>query len=320
MKKSKYTNISQGNGNSGITLPSSGTLEIPMTNDYLFRALLQRNNHVLQVLIQNLLHLPDGYIISVTITNPIVLGETIDSKTFILDIKVLLNDNASINLEMQVINEKNWTQRSLSYLCRNYDNLNHGDSYFNAKTAYQIGILNFTLFENHPEFYASYKMMNEKSYHIYSDKLQLYVLDLTQIALATDEDKTYNIDYWARLFSAKTWEELNMLASDNEIFKEASETVYTLTQEEKIRLQCEAREDYYRTQNDVRIFYTRQLDEKDHTIAQKDAEIKSIRQQKDAEIEALRQQKESVIKDIMEQKDTEIEALKKQIEELKKQK
>ncbi|WP_026497907.1 hypothetical protein [Butyrivibrio sp. WCD2001] len=134
---------------------------------------------------------------------------------------------------------------------------------------------------------------------IYSDKLQLRVLDLTQIELATKEDKAYNIDYWARLFTAKTWEELNMLASEKDILKEASETVYSLSQEEKIRLQCLAREDYYRTQNDVRIFYQKQLDEKD------------------AEIEALRQQKDSAIKDIMSQKDAEIEALKKQIEDLK---
>ena len=118
----------------------------------------------------------------------------------------------------------------------------------------------------------------------YRDKLQLRVLDLTQIELATDEDKAHNIDYRAKLFNAKTWEELNMLASEKDILKEASETVYTLTQEEKIRLQCQAREDYYRTQNDVRIYYTRQLDEKDAEISQKDTEIS----QKNAEIEALK--------------------------------
>ncbi|WP_022760719.1 Rpn family recombination-promoting nuclease/putative transposase [Butyrivibrio sp. AD3002] len=295
MEKRNKTNQFTKNSEAGITLPASGTLEIPMTNDYLFRALLQRNNHVLQVLIQDLLHLPSDSVVSVTITNPIVLGETIDAKTFILDINVLLGDNANINLEMQVINEQNWPERSLSYLCRNYDTLNHGENYLDAKTAYQIGILNFTLFEEYPEFYASYKLINEKTHHIYSDKLQLRVLDLTQIELATDEDKAHNIDYWAKLFNAKTWEELNMLASEKDILKEASETVYTLTQEEKIRLQCQAREDYYRTQNDVRIYYTRQLEEKD-------AEIEALKQQKDAEIT---------------QKDAEIEALKKQIEDLK---
>lgn len=50
-------------------------------------------------------------------------SEEIDAKTFILDIFIQLNNNQRINLEMQVKNEKNWPDRSLSYLCRAFDNL-----------------------------------------------------------------------------------------------------------------------------------------------------------------------------------------------------
>lgn len=39
-----------------------------------------------------------------------------------------------------------------------------------------------------------------------------------------------------------------MLAQNDKYISEASETIYQLTQEERIRLQCEAREDYYRRQ------------------------------------------------------------------------
>lgn len=39
-----------------------------------------------------------------------------------------------------------------------------------------------------------------------------------------------------------------MLAQKNQYIGEAVETVYQLSQDEKIRMQCEAREDYYRTQ------------------------------------------------------------------------
>lgn len=42
-----------------------------------------------------------------------------------------------------------------------------------------------------------------------------------------------------------------MLAQNNEYLKEAASTVYQLTAEERIRMECEAREDYYRTQQDV---------------------------------------------------------------------
>ncbi len=102
---------------------ATGPVIIPMHNDYLFRALLQRNNRALKGLICSLLHLDDKQVLSVVITNPIELGETIDHKTFFLDVSVILNDYAKINLEMQVINEQNWVERSLSYLCRSFDTL-----------------------------------------------------------------------------------------------------------------------------------------------------------------------------------------------------
>lgn len=188
---------------------------------------------------------------SVSITNPIVLGASIDAKTFFLDVNTLLNNDRIINLELQVINEHNWQERSLVYLCRSFDSLNRGDNYLQVKPAAQISLLDFTLFREHPEFYATYQFMNTKNHNLYSDKLLLSVVDLTRIDLATAEDKLYHIDCWASLFKANTWEEIKMLAQKDEYIQEASETIYQLSQEEMIRLQCEAREDYYRRQRDV---------------------------------------------------------------------
>ena len=199
-------------------------------------------------LISSLLHLSPSDISPAVITNPIELGDAINHKTFILDIKVSLNDSTILSLEMQVINEHNWVDRSLSYLCRNFDQLMAGEKYQNIRPVIQIGLLNFTLFPESPEFYATYKFLNVKNHTLYSDKLRLSVLDLTQIKLATEEDKSYQLDYWAKLFKATTWEEITMLAQKNEYIGEATNTIYQLTQDEKIRMQCEAREDYYRTQ------------------------------------------------------------------------
>lgn len=136
-----------------------------------------------------------------------------------LDIELILNNLTIINLEMQVINEHNWPERSLTYLCRSFDNLNAGEAYQNVKPAIQIGFLDFTLFPDHPEFFATYNFLNVKNYSLYSDKIQLSVLDLTCIHLATEEDKFYQIDYWASLFKATTWEEIKMLASKTNISK-----------------------------------------------------------------------------------------------------
>jgi chromosome segregation ATPase len=51
---------------------------------------------------------------------------------------------------------------------------------------------------------------------------------------------------WASFFKAETWEAIKMLAEKDPYIKEAAAGVYRLTQEDKIRQQCEAREDYYR--------------------------------------------------------------------------
>lgn len=46
-----------------------------------------------------------------------------------------------------------------------------------------------------------------EKHYIYNDNFTLNVLDISQIELATDEDKAYKMDYWAKLFKAKTWED-----------------------------------------------------------------------------------------------------------------
>ncbi|MBO5473724.1 MAG: Rpn family recombination-promoting nuclease/putative transposase [Lachnospiraceae bacterium] len=247
-----------------------GALPYTLTNDYLFRAVFQKNNTVLKGLICSLLHLSEEQVRSVTILNPIELGKAIDSKTFILDIKVILNDAALINLEMQVINHHFWPERSLSYLCRSFDSLNKGENYSAVKPVIHISFLDFTLFPVYPEFYSSYMLLNVKNNTIYSDKLKLAVVNLNQIELATKEDKLYHIDYWAQLFKATTWEEIKMLAAKNQYIQEASEALFELCAQDDIREQCEAREDYYRLERTLQSehqFLVNDLQHTRHTLA-----------------------------------------------------
>ena len=222
-----------------------GAIPYGMTNDYMFRAVLQTNNKALRGLICSLLHLQEEDIISVEITNPIILGKSIKSKEFRLDINVTLNNCSHINLEMQVTGRLIWSNRSISYLCRSFDMLNHGQDYAEVKPVIHIGFLDYTLFNDCPEFYATYKLLNVKNHHVYSDNLTLSVVDLSHIELATDEDKEYHIDYWAKLFKATTWEEIKMLSVKDKYINEAAKTIFRLSAKEQIRKRCRDREEYY---------------------------------------------------------------------------
>lgn len=246
-----------------------GTIPYGMTNDYMFRAVLQANNKVLRGLICSLLHLTKKEVISVEITNPIILGDSIESKEIRLDIVVLLNNCTTINLEMQIANKLNWTNRSILYLCRSFDTPKHGEDYLEIKPAIHIGFLDYTLFEEYPEFYATYKLINVKNAHIYSDNFILSVVDLSKIDLATEEDKAYRIDYWAALFKAKTWEEIKMIASKDKDIEEAARTLFQFCTDEQVRKLCRDREEYYQ---DIRN-YEREIEKKNMAIAEKDMAI-----------------------------------------------
>lgn len=52
--------------------------------------------------------------------------------------------------------------------------------------------------------------------------------------------------YWASLFKATTWEEIQMLADKNESIKKSIVTLKELTADEKAQMQMEARERYRR--------------------------------------------------------------------------
>lgn len=222
---------------------ATGKIDYNMTNNYMFRYILQENQKVLKGLICALLHLNPTTVKSVIVQNPIDLSGDVSGKEFILDIKIMLNDDTLINLEMQVANEYNWPERSLAYLCRSYDQLYKGQKYEEALPVIHIGFLDFTLHPSHPEFYATYQMLNVKNHLLYSDKFTLSVVNLKKIELATEEDKKYHIDYWAALFKAKTWEELKMLTKENEYLQEAAESLYVANADEIVRQQCRARED-----------------------------------------------------------------------------
>ena len=198
---------------------ATGKIDYTLMNDCMFHSVMTRNITVLKGLVCALLHLKPDRVRSIEVLNPYELGEDVRDKNFILDVKICLNNSTVVNIELQVQPQKYWNNRSLTYLCRLFDNLKKGASYSDVMPAYHIGILDFTLFPKHPEFYATYKMKNVRKHYIYNSKFTLNVLNLKQIKLATNGDKLWKLDFWARLFKATTWEEKSL-----EVIKNVSST------------------------------------------------------------------------------------------------
>lgn len=231
-----------------VGLPT-GKLKYPLTNDFMFKAVMQRNETALKGLLCALLNMQMEDITSIRILNPIEIGGMIDEKMMMLDLKLELNDSRILDVEMQVIDEGNWPERSLTYLCRSFDQLEKGEEYIEVKETIHIGILNFTPKGFPEKLYLDYYFYNLNTEHKYSDKMSIRVLELNQLENEDNEYEMPELYNWARLFKAKTWEEMWTLAEKNESIRECVLTYKELSEDEKVRMQSEALDDYYRRLN-----------------------------------------------------------------------
>lgn len=247
-KETKTDNVSEREVKGKLP---SGKLKYPLTNDFMFKAVLQRNQAALKGLLCALLNMRMEEIASIRVLNPIEVGGMIVNKIMMLDLKLELNDSRILDIEMQVIDKGNWPERSLTYLCRAFDQLEKGEKYLETKETIHIGILDFKP-KNFPEkLYLDYFFYNLDTAHKYSDKMSIRVLQLNQLGNREDEKKWPELYHWTQLFKAQTWEEMRMLAEKDEAIKECVFTYKELTVDEKARMQLEALDDYYRQLGDA---------------------------------------------------------------------
>ena len=226
------------------TIDVEQEVEYGLTNDYMFRSVFQTSKEALKGLLSALLYIPEEEILSCEICNPIILGTAIDEKTCILDIRVLLNGNKQINLEMQMGSVENWTDRSVFYLCRMFTDMKKGLDYTQTKPSIHIGIMMKSPIPEDAAFYNEYALKNRRTGYEFTGKIALHVLDLSCLEQVPEEERNSALYYWACVFKAKTWKEILAMTEQSESIKKAVVTLRELSEDEKIRLQCEARERY----------------------------------------------------------------------------
>ena len=143
---------------------------------------------------------------------------------------------------MQVRKFAFWTNRALAYASRQVADQITGDfKYDKLEPVIQISIMNYTLFPEHRRFFAKYTPRDEEGYE-FTNMLRFYVLDLTQIEAATEEQREQGLVEWAKAFRAKTWNEVRDI--ENSGVKEAVQTMELImanpTERELIRMRQDA--------------------------------------------------------------------------------
>ena len=125
-----------------------------------------------------------------------------------------------------------------------FTDMKKGLNYTQTKPSIHIGIMMKSPVPEDAAFYNEYALKNRRTGYEFTGKIALHVLDLSCLDQVPKEERNSSLYYWACVFKAKTWKEVLAMAEQSESIKKAVVTLRELSEDEKIRLQCEARERY----------------------------------------------------------------------------
>ena len=288
-------------------------LKYGLTNDYMFRRVFEENRKALKGLVASLLSMKPDEIFGLTIRNTVKPGESINYKECRMDIDIQFNDNTYADIEMQVKNHKNWHGRSILYLSREYSSaVKSREDYSDEIRVYQIGILDYNLSRKKKIFYEEYKLQGKNGNEVYTENISIMVMSLKQVENASDEDRRYGRDKWAKLITAKTREEVEMIAKTDSYIEEAAETLLKLQSDYATLKYIQEREDFRQDERKRE----KKIREQENKIKDQDNKIKDQDKQiqaRDKQIQAQDKQIQARDKKIqkqsrqLKQKDIELE-------------
>lgn len=174
-----------------------------------------------------------------------------NEKLGILDVRILMNNDTEIDIEIQLSAMNIWTDRALFYLAKMYtEQINAGEDYHVFKRCVSISILDFELFKNESEFYSCFHIREDSRHFLYTDKMEFHVLELPKLPKELKEDSS-DIELWGKFINAERKEEFAMLAEKNMYIGSAYRHLQLISQDDEKRMEYEARTKAIRDYNQV---------------------------------------------------------------------
>ena len=192
-----------------------------------------------------------GFLAAVLELNPESIKETVilntflrreheDDKQGILDVRLRMDNETEIDIEIQLSELNIWADRSLFYLAKMFtEQIKPGESYRLLKKCVSISILDFVLFNDEANFYSCFHIMEDTRHFRYTDKMEFHVIELPKLPEKEDYTK---LELWAKFINAEKKEEFDMLAKKDPYIDSAYRQLQIISQDEQMRMEYEARE------------------------------------------------------------------------------
>lgn len=178
-------------------------------------------------------------IVSVEIKNTDIEKEFLEDKFSRLDVKATTSNEEVINIEIQLKNEYNMIKRSLYYWSKLYEEqLTEGEDYASLKRTVCINILNFKYLKNE-RFHNAYRLKEVVTNEELSDVMEIHFIEIPKLDDESDEKDL--LVAWTQFLKNPESERVRSLEMSIEEIREAKDTLYRLSADDKQRALYEMR-------------------------------------------------------------------------------
>ena len=223
---------------------------LPLCSDYVFKRVFAKegNENLLKDFLEAILEIE---IESLEIQNPELPKDTKEEKIGILDIKVQINKDSIVDIEMQVVNEHNMAERSTTYMGKLIANqLSKGDTYSKLKKSILINILNFNYYKRnsyHSIAHMKFEPATKETYvdmgHTKEDEIATKDVEMHFIEIPKFRKKNPNanakLEQWLWLLAGEE-EKIKMAEEKNKKVKKAVEVLDEMSMSREERERYEA--------------------------------------------------------------------------------
>ena len=207
--------------------------------DFAFKELM-RNDFVRIGFLSAVLGIEDVSIKKTTLMNTNLPKQHENEKQGILDVRLTMNDNTEINIEIQLWYMSAWANRSIFYVARMItEQTEINKKYSNIKKCVGISILDFEYIRQCNKFHTVYHFREDAENLMYTDVMEIHVVELPKLPSLNDGTSLYD---WVKFIKAETREEFEMLAKQSKYLEAAYETLNQISADEEKRHQYLRRE------------------------------------------------------------------------------
>ena len=217
-----------------------------------------RNTDILADFLATVLEINPEDITSIEILDNEIIPDILLSKFSRLELRITINKDTSVNIEIQVLNYGNYKERTLFYWAKMFTGeLQKNEDYINLKSSISINVIDFNLFDC-KEYHSTFKIFEEKRNELLTDKLRIDFLELKkakEVSSMTDKKQM-----WMDFLNTNAEDDVTLerLVTGSPIMQKAVAVLRQMSSDEKELYEIEQREKAVRDEISARAYERQQ--------------------------------------------------------------